>query len=178
MLSLAISVLSYFRTFCRIFSYCSHPHPPDILLSAGPGTSIRFNPPEDSVFVVEGRQLVVDCIAECSPACTYVWKKGTRQVAQGPTLRFSAITREDAGGYSCFASNDADNQASKPLQVDVQCESHPSSLPRLSFSTHSSIARLYHLLLSILVSFIQLYLSVSAILSTLCVAFTFIYQIL
>ncbi|PVD27511.1 hypothetical protein C0Q70_12673 [Pomacea canaliculata] len=92
----------------------------NILVKAGPGTSIRFNPPEDSVIVVEGRQLVVDCIAECSPACTYVWKKGTRQVAQGPTLRFSAITREDAGGYSCFASNDADNQASKPLQVDVQ----------------------------------------------------------
>ncbi|KAK7495372.1 hypothetical protein BaRGS_00013311 [Batillaria attramentaria] len=92
----------------------------DINVRAGPGTTIRFNPPEDTAVIVEGRRLKVECIAECSPACSYTWRKGSTLVAQGATLEFPVTDRDQAGSYICFASNNADSQASKPLTVEVQ----------------------------------------------------------
>lgn len=86
---------------------------------AGPGTTIRFNPPEDIMVITEGRRLKVECIAECSPACTYTWRKGSTPIAQGAILEFPVTDRKQAGSYICFASNNEDSQASKPLTVQV-----------------------------------------------------------
>ena len=89
---------------------------------AGPGTTIRFNPPDDTAMVVEGKQFQVECIAECSPACVYEWRKGPTVVSRQSTLQFAVTDRKNTGSYICFASNDANSQASKPLTLDVQCE--------------------------------------------------------
>nr|KAG5705535.1 hypothetical protein BaRGS_009188 [Batillaria attramentaria] len=86
----------------------------DINVRAGPGTTIRFNPPEDTAVIVEGRRLKVECIAECSPACSYTWRKGSTLVAQGATLEFPA------GSYSCQASNGIGSASSINVNIDIQ----------------------------------------------------------
>ncbi|XP_076438582.1 hemicentin-2-like [Babylonia areolata] len=92
----------------------------DINVRTGPGTTIRFSPPDDVAVVTEGRQFKVECIAECSPACRYEWRKGAELITNQSTLEFGVTDREKAGSYICFASNDASSQASKPLSLDVQ----------------------------------------------------------
>ncbi|KAK7106149.1 hypothetical protein V1264_017439 [Littorina saxatilis] len=91
----------------------------EINVRAGPGTTIRFSPPDDTPIVMEGRQFQVECIAECSPPCTYEWRKGSEKLTNRSVLEFPETDREKAGSYICFASNDANSQASKPLTLEV-----------------------------------------------------------
>ncbi|KAK3759305.1 hypothetical protein RRG08_021251 [Elysia crispata] len=91
----------------------------NLQVQAGPGTTIKFNPPGATQEVIEGRLLSVTCSAECSPPCSFYWQIGSRNVSDSGDLTFDPIQRDDAGNYVCYASNDLDSLSSKQLEVKV-----------------------------------------------------------
>ncbi|GFN86122.1 hemicentin-2, partial [Plakobranchus ocellatus] len=91
----------------------------NLQVQAGPGATIKFNPPGSTQEVMEGRPLSISCSAECSPPCSFFWQIGSRNVSDGGDLTFDSVQREDAGTYVCYASNDLDSLSSKQLEIRV-----------------------------------------------------------
>ncbi|GFR99302.1 hemicentin 2 [Elysia marginata] len=91
-----------------------------VFVQSGPGGSITFNPPNDTLTLKEGNTLQVTCSAQCTPACYYVWNLGQREIpSQNGVLNIPAVSAEQKGDYTCVAANGDGNQASKVLSVDI-----------------------------------------------------------
>ena len=65
----------------------------------------------------------VRCSAQCLPACSYTWYLASRRLDTGDGLLvIPAVTRQDAGTYTCHADNGVGRRMSQELLVDVQCQ--------------------------------------------------------
>ncbi|XP_069119318.1 peroxidasin homolog [Argopecten irradians] len=70
----------------------------------GPGDSSVLAPQQDSVDVMENQTISdVTCSADCRPSCTYTWSKDGTDYPN--PLSLSVATRNNAGQYTCSASN-------------------------------------------------------------------------
>ncbi|XP_041379618.1 V-set and immunoglobulin domain-containing protein 10-like 2, partial [Gigantopelta aegis] len=66
--------------------------------------SVTFSPPPPGD-VTEGRDLTVNCSADCNPPCNYSWTLGTQQISSSSLLTLTYINRTQAGVYTCTANN-------------------------------------------------------------------------
>ena len=84
--------------------------------------SIHFVPERETVFIREGDNLHVKCIADCYPSCNYQWRKGAEPYFNGSVLKIQSVSRRDAGDYDCRVSDYTNGSATKTLAIRVQCE--------------------------------------------------------
>ncbi|CAC5425782.1 unnamed protein product [Mytilus coruscus] len=91
-------------------------------ITEAPGTSLRFNPTNDTVIKELGQQFVVLCLADCTPVCQFHWEKDNSVVSPGATLQISNISKEDNGTYTCTAYNGYGTPRTKPLYLTVNCK--------------------------------------------------------
>lgn len=86
--------------------------------------------PEETQIGVEGDSMVVTLSARGNPTnIAYTWskegipltKKSLRILADGPSLNFTRLSRNDSGVYACEASN-AEGQSVAHINVSVHCE--------------------------------------------------------
>lgn len=75
--------------------------------------------------------LQVRCSAHCLPACSYTWHYGgdgsSKVVSSDGLLTLPAVTRQDAGTYTCHADNGVGRRVTQDLQLAVRCKHHPHS---------------------------------------------------
>ncbi|CAC5360970.1 unnamed protein product [Mytilus coruscus] len=88
-------------------------------MTEGPGSSLRFNPTNDTVIKELGQQFVVLCLANCTPVCQFHWEKDNSVVSPGATLQISNLSKEDNGTYTCTGYNGYGTPATKPLYLTV-----------------------------------------------------------
>lgn len=89
----------------------------------------KFVPaPSSTVVGVEGEPLQVPMVANANPAeITYTWTKdgqtlaADRIPADGPMLNISHLARNDAGIYTCHATN-TQGSATINITVVVECK--------------------------------------------------------
>ncbi|XP_033758283.1 hemicentin-1-like [Pecten maximus] len=75
-----------------------------VTVQYGPGDSVVFDPPQDSVDIIENQTISdVRCSADCRPACTYTWSRSGTDYTN--PLSLSVATRTNAGQYTCTARN-------------------------------------------------------------------------
>ena len=78
--------------------------------------------PIEDQFVVEHRNTSLICKASGTPQPTAFWiKVASGQRTNSSVLKFTNITRSEAGKYRCEASNDC-GSAVEAVNVTVQCE--------------------------------------------------------
>ncbi|XP_069109385.1 carcinoembryonic antigen-related cell adhesion molecule 5-like [Argopecten irradians] len=75
-----------------------------VIVQYGPGDSTTLAPLQNSVDVMENQTISdATCSADCRPPCTYTWFKDGTDYPN--PLSLSVATRNNAGQYTCTASN-------------------------------------------------------------------------
>ncbi|XP_033759164.1 uncharacterized protein LOC117341426 [Pecten maximus] len=75
-----------------------------VTVQYGPGDSIVFDPPQDSVDIIENQTISdVRCSADCRPVCIYTLSRSGTDYTN--PLSLSVATRNNAGQYTCTARN-------------------------------------------------------------------------
>ncbi|XP_021373078.1 hemicentin-1-like [Mizuhopecten yessoensis] len=70
----------------------------------GPGNSVVLQPQSKVVDIVENQTVPnITCSADCRPSCSYTWSKSDKNFSN--PLSLSVATRDNAGQYTCTASN-------------------------------------------------------------------------
>lgn len=96
-----------------------------LLFTASPSIKLLV---EDPIVVNPGQTVSLVCITtggEPSPILTWVSSNDSlpqRSVVKGGTLTLPAITSDEAGVYSCVASNNVGNPAKKSTTIVVRGE--------------------------------------------------------
>uniref|UniRef100_A0A671TE53 B-cell receptor CD22 n=1 Tax=Sparus aurata TaxID=8175 RepID=A0A671TE53_SPAAU len=93
-------------------------------------TDVKYAPKLPSVSVspsaeiVEGSSVTLTCSSDANPAAKYTWYKERQKLLRGQRgiYRFSSISSEDRGNYSCKSENQYGEIMSSSVSVDVQCE--------------------------------------------------------
>jgi len=89
----------------------------------GPGSSISFNPADESITKVLGQSLgPIVCSAQCDPSCQFHWIKPGGSVINGSNLEIPSLSKNDHGTFTCHAGNGYGNNATKNLIVTVNCK--------------------------------------------------------
>ena len=89
----------------------------------GPGSSISFNPADESITTnLSGSLGPIVCSATCNPSCELYWVKPNGTVVDGSTLEISNLSKNDHGTFTCHAGNGYGNNARKILNVTVNCK--------------------------------------------------------
>jgi hypothetical protein len=89
----------------------------------GPGSSIFFNPADESITKIQGQSLgPIICSAPCSPPCQFYWIKPGGSVVDGSNLAIPSLSKNEHGTFICHACNDYGNNATKNLTVTVNCK--------------------------------------------------------
>jgi hypothetical protein len=89
----------------------------------GPRSSIAFNPADESITKVLGQGLgPIVCSALCNPPCQFHWIKPDGTVVDGSNLEIPSLSRNDHGTCTCQAGNGYGNNATKNLQLTVNCK--------------------------------------------------------
>ncbi|XP_069737880.1 V-set and immunoglobulin domain-containing protein 10-like 2 [Phaenicophaeus curvirostris] len=71
-----------------------------------PAISVEpFSPEQEGFSAGEREDVVLSCLAPSNPPSRYVWLHNSSQVHTGQTYAISAITRAQAGTYTCLAEN-------------------------------------------------------------------------
>ncbi|XP_069737900.1 V-set and immunoglobulin domain-containing protein 10-like 2 [Phaenicophaeus curvirostris] len=71
-----------------------------------PAISVEpFSPEQGGFSAGEREDVVLSCLAPSNPPSRYVWLHNSSQVHTGQTYAISAITRAQAGTYTCLAEN-------------------------------------------------------------------------
>ena len=78
--------------------------------------------PSDSI-AVENSAHTMTCIATGDPTPFVQWSKGGVSFPNGSSLTLSPVSRDDAGYYTCTASNAAGSVIAT-VYLDVYCESN------------------------------------------------------
>ncbi|XP_041372788.1 deleted in malignant brain tumors 1 protein-like [Gigantopelta aegis] len=69
--------------------------------------AITLTPPSANN-IKEGQRLTVNCLAVCSPACSYAWTLGTQRITASSKLTLTNVSRSQNGNtYTCTANNTA-----------------------------------------------------------------------
>ena len=89
----------------------------------GPGSSILFNPADESITKVLGQSLgPIVCSAQCNPLCQFYWIKPDGSVVAGSNLSIPIMSKNDHGTFKCHTGNGYGNNATKNLNVTVNCK--------------------------------------------------------
>lgn len=89
----------------------------------GPGSSISFNPADESITKIQGQSLgPIVCSAQCNPPCQFNWIKPDGTVVDGSNLQIPSLSKNDHGTFTCHAGNGYGNNATKNLIVTVNCK--------------------------------------------------------
>jgi hypothetical protein len=92
-------------------------------ITDGPGSSISFNPADESITKVLGQSLgPIDCSAECNPPCMFYWIKPDGSVVDGSNLTIPSLSKNDHGASTCHTGNGYGNNATKNVYVAVNCK--------------------------------------------------------
>ncbi|XP_063221793.1 papilin isoform X2 [Bacillus rossius redtenbacheri] len=85
--------------------------------------------PETAVSAEEGGVVTLHCVASGNPVPSVIWRKGRltitgtgsrHKIFPDGRLRITALTRSDAGTYTCFASNGVGQPAQLDFTLDVK----------------------------------------------------------
>ncbi|XP_044047681.1 B-cell receptor CD22-like isoform X9 [Siniperca chuatsi] len=106
--------------------------------------NVRYAPKTSSVSVspsgkiMEGSSVTLTCSSDANPAAIYAWYKENQKVLQRPEsiYRFTSISSEDRGSYSCKSENPYGQINSSSLSLDVQ---YAPKLPSVSVSPSAEI---------------------------------------
>ena len=89
----------------------------------GPGLSIAFNPADESITKVLAQNLgPIACSAQCNPPCQFHWINPDETVVYGSSLELPSLSKNDHGTFTCHAGNGYGNNATKNLQLIVNCK--------------------------------------------------------
>jgi hypothetical protein len=89
----------------------------------GPGSSSAFTPADESITKVLAQSLgPIVCSAQCNPPCQFQWIKPSGSVVDGSILEIPSLSRNDHGTCTCHAGNGYGNNATKNLQLTVNCK--------------------------------------------------------
>ena len=89
----------------------------------GPGSSISFNPADESITKNLGGSLgPIFCSAQCNPSCQFHWIKPDGSLVDGSNLEIPSLSNNDHGTFTCHASNGYGNNATKNLIVTINCK--------------------------------------------------------
>ena len=89
----------------------------------GPGSSIAFNPADESITKAQGQSLgPIVCSAQCNPPCQFHWTKPDGTVVDGLNLEIQSLSKNDHGTFTCHTGNGYGNNATKNLQLTVNCK--------------------------------------------------------
>jgi hypothetical protein len=89
----------------------------------GPGSSISFNPADESITKSQGQSLgPIDCSAQCNPPCQFYWIKPNGTVVDGSKLEIQSLSKNDHGTFTCHTGNGYGNNATKNLQLTLNCK--------------------------------------------------------
>ena len=88
-----------------------------------PGSSISFNPADESITKSQGQSLgPIDCSAQCNPPCQFYWIKPNGTIVDGSKLEIQSLSKNDHGTFTCHAGNGYGNNATKNLQLTLNCK--------------------------------------------------------
>ena len=77
----------------------------------------------DTIVVLEGKKVTLDCLASGSPSPNVSWIDLSKKVVEeGRNLMFLNIRRNNTGSYTCTVSNSCGNDRKK-VDIVVECES-------------------------------------------------------
>ena len=86
----------------------------------GPGSSIAFNPADESITKTQGQSLgPIDCSAQCNPPCQFHWIKPNGTVVDGPKLEIPSLSKNDHGIFTCHTGNGYGNNVTKNMQLTI-----------------------------------------------------------
>jgi hypothetical protein len=89
----------------------------------GPGSSVTFTPADELITKVMGQSLgPIVCSAQCNPPCQFYWIRPGGSVVDGSNLELSSLSKNDHGTFTCHAGNGYGNNATKNLNVTVNCK--------------------------------------------------------
>ena len=89
----------------------------------GPGSSISFNPADESITKnLSGSLGPIVCFAQCNPPCQFHWIKPDGSVVDGANLEIPSLSKNDHGIFTCHTGNGYGNNATKNLIVTVNCK--------------------------------------------------------
>jgi hypothetical protein len=92
-------------------------------ITDGPGSSISFNPVDQSITKVLGQSLgPIICSAQCNPPCQFYWITPDGSVVAGSNLTIPSLSKNDHGTFTCHSGNGYGNNATKKLSVAVNCK--------------------------------------------------------
>jgi hypothetical protein len=62
------------------------------------------------------------CSAQCNPPCQFHWIKPDGTIIDGSTLEIPNLSKNDHGTFTCHTGNGYGNNATKNLQLPVNCK--------------------------------------------------------
>ena len=84
---------------------------------------MTFTPAEESITKVLGRSLgPIVCSAQCNPPCQFYWIKTDGTVINGANLTIPSLSKNNHGIFTCHTGNGYGNNATKNLNVIVNCK--------------------------------------------------------
>jgi hypothetical protein len=92
-------------------------------ITDGPGSSVSFNPADQSITKILGKRLgPIVCSAQCNPRCQFHWLKPDGTVVDGSNLAIPNMSKNDHGTFTCHTGNGYGSNATKNLNVTVNCK--------------------------------------------------------
>jgi hypothetical protein len=89
----------------------------------GPGSSISFIPAAASITKnLSGSLEPIVCSAQCNPPCRFYWLKPDGTVVDGSNIQIPNLSKNDHGIFTCHTGNGYGNNATKNLNVTVNCK--------------------------------------------------------
>ncbi|XP_069694656.1 contactin [Periplaneta americana] len=111
--------------------------------------SFKKRPLELETYAAEGKNITIICNPEAAPKPKFVWKKdgnvigggGRRRILDNGNLIISPVSRDDAGLYTCTATNSYGSDESKGRLIVLQGPKLVGEMPRITrTSVHNDIS--------------------------------------
>lgn len=97
-------------------------------MAARTGLSVTFppetslSPPAAAISLLEGASHTVTCLVSANPPAQATWLRADTgaEVGSGPVLSLRGVTRQQAGDYTCVATNSLGSSPPRALALNVQ----------------------------------------------------------